>query len=149
MVENCHETFCDIFRRPSHLGCSYQPFHECRQHQLPRYSNILQARPLSWPGEVAEKLHEFGVEPGDKVAVIGYAFDSFWARLARVKIVAEMLGAEADPFWVGGPEIQDKTLRSIASTGTKAVIAEYVPRYASIEGWHRVGISNFYVYIFK
>ena len=29
------------------------------------------------------------LEFGDEVAVIGYGFDSFWARLAKVKIVAE------------------------------------------------------------
>jgi hypothetical protein len=109
---------------------------------------ISQDPPPSWPGEVAEELHQLGVEPGDKVAVIGYALDSFWARLARVKIVAEMLGTEADSFWVGGPEIQGKALRSFASTGVKAVVAEYVPRYASIEGWHRVGISSYYIYVF-
>jgi hypothetical protein len=54
--------------------------------------------PPSWPGEVAQELHELGIQPGDQVGVIGYAFDSYWARLARVKIVAEMLDWEAIPF---------------------------------------------------
>jgi hypothetical protein len=36
-----------------------------------------QAQSPSWPGEVAETLHRLGVQPGGKVAVIGYAFDSF------------------------------------------------------------------------
>src|SRR5690606_12903653 len=44
--------------------------------------------PPAWPGEVAEALWQQGLEPGDTVAVMGYAFDSYWARLARLKIVA-------------------------------------------------------------
>jgi hypothetical protein len=105
------------------------------------------AGPPSWPGEVAEELHRLGVHAGDKVAVIGYAFDSFWARLARVKIVAEMLDQDAETFWRGDPSLRSEVLRAFANTGAKAIVAEYVPNYASMVNWHRVGNSNYYVYV--
>jgi hypothetical protein len=104
-----------------------------------------QAGPPSWPGEVAQELHELGIQQGDKVGVIGYGFDSFWARLARVRIVAEMFGWEADPFWLGDPALQSEVVEAFASTGAEAIIAEKVPDYASLAGWHRVGNSNYYI----
>lgn len=110
-------------------------------------SSNRQAVPLRWPGEVAEELHALGIQPGDKVAVIGYGFDSFWARLARVQIVAEMLGWEADPFWLGDRALQSEVLHAFATTGARAVVAERVPGYAAPSEWHRVGDSDYYVYI--
>lgn len=106
-----------------------------------------QANPPSWPGEVAEELDRLGVEPEDEVAVIGYGFGSFWARLARVRIVAEMVDQEAGPFWVGDPALQSEVIEAFASTGAQAIIAERVPSYATLADWHQVGNSNYYVYV--
>jgi len=114
----------------------------------PHQAVVSQAKPPSWPGEVAEELHRLGVQPGDKVAIIGYGFNSFWARLARVKIVAEMLWVEADGFWLGDAALQSEVLQAFASTGAEAIVAENVPSYASLPGWHRVGDSDYYIYIF-
>jgi hypothetical protein len=82
------------------------------------------------------------------VAIIGYGFDSFWARLARVRIVAEMLGHQAGDFWLGSEALQQEVLRAFASTGASAIVAEYVPDYARLNGWHQVGNSNYYIYVF-
>jgi hypothetical protein len=109
-----------------------------------QYSN-----PPSWPGEVAEELIQSGVESGDQVAVIGYAFDSFWARLARVKIVAELISSEADLFYYGDPAFQSEVVEAFASTGARAVVAEHVPSYVSLDDWHQVGNSNYYIYLFE
>jgi hypothetical protein len=105
------------------------------------------ARRPSWPGEVAEELYRLGIQSGDKVAVIGYAFDSSWARLARVQIGAEMFDWEADPFWLGGPSVQFEVFRAFAGTGARAIVAERVPSYVTATGWHRVGNSNYYIYV--
>lgn len=102
--------------------------------------------PPAWPGAVAEELHKLGIEQGDKVAVIGYGFDAFWARLARVQIVAEMLEWEADPFWLGDALLHSQVIQAFVSTGAKAIVAEYVPGYASLVGWYRVGDSNYYIF---
>jgi len=106
-----------------------------------------QSRPPSWPGQVAEELHQLGVEPGDKVAVIGYGFGSFWARLARVQIVAEMLGRQAGDFWLGDAALQSEVIQAFDSAGAKAIVAERVPGYAILDNWHRVGDSDYYVYM--
>jgi hypothetical protein len=103
------------------------------------------ARPL----EVAQSLRQLGIEPGDRVGVIGYAYDSFWARLARVKIVAEMLEEDANDLWREGEPTRQDVLHAYASAGADAVIAEYVPSYVRLDGWHQVGNTNFYIYILK
>jgi hypothetical protein len=105
------------------------------------------ALPPSWPGEVAEALHQLGIRPGDHVGVIGYAFDSFWARLARVYIAAEMLDQDAGPFWTGSSALRAEVMATFANAGVTAVVAEYVPDGTSLPGWHRVGNSNFYIYL--
>jgi hypothetical protein len=104
-------------------------------------------RPPMWPGEVAETLWQSGIMPGDSVAVIGYGFDSYWARLAKLKIVAEMSSEQADPFWLGELAFQQQVIKAFAGTGAKAIVAEYVPSYARLSGWQRVGNSSFYIYL--
>jgi hypothetical protein len=104
--------------------------------------------PPAKPLAVARTLQELGVKPGDRVGVIGYAYDSFWARLARVKIVAEMLEADAGELWQGDEALHQSVLQAFAKTGVDAVVAEYVPGYAGLRDWHQVENSNYYIYIF-
>ena len=103
------------------------------------------ARPLT----VARTLQELGVKQGDKVGVIGYAYDSFWARLARVRVVAEMLEADADEFWRGDEVLHQSVLQAFANAGVDAVVAEYVPGYTDLSDWHQVENSNYYIYVFR
>jgi hypothetical protein len=106
--------------------------------------NIPAARPLA----VAETLKELGIQPNDTVGVIGYAYDSFWARLARVRIVAELLEADAVDLWRGDESLHQSVLNSFARAGVKAVVAEYVPEDVMLKNWHRVGNSTTYIYVF-
>jgi len=104
--------------------------------------------PPAKPLEVAQELVKLGVEPGDKVGVIGYAYDSFWARLAGVKIVAEMLEADAIDLWQGDDTLQKSVLESFGKAGVQAVVAEYVPTDAQLTEWHQVGNSSYFIYVF-
>jgi hypothetical protein len=103
------------------------------------------AGPPAWPGEVALELHSNGVRAGERVAVFGYAFTSFWARLARVRVAAEMLPNDAELFWSTDAATRDEILRVLAGNGVRAVVAEYVPATADTTGWRQVGRSNFYL----
>jgi hypothetical protein len=111
----------------------------------PSAAAALPAKPLP----VARTLQELGVRPGDRVGVIGYGYDSFWARLARVRIVAEMLEADADGLWRGDQALRQSVLQAFAKAGVDAVVAEYVPGYAGLHDWHQVGNSNYYIYVFR
>jgi hypothetical protein len=118
-----------------------------RLNPLPNAQVVTNSPSPSWPGAVAEDLWHLGIKPGDQVGVIGYAFDSFWARLAKVQIVAEMFDWQADPFWLGEPAFQEEVLHAFVSSGARAVVAEHVPHYASLSGWHQVEFSNYYIYL--
>lgn len=112
-------------------------------------SSTRQASPPAKPLEAAQALKELGIGSGDTVGMIGYAYDSFWARLARVRIVAEMFEAEAiDEFWRGDEALRESVLQSFAEAGVDAVVAEYVPDDVALDGWHRVGNSNYFIYVF-
>jgi hypothetical protein len=136
-----------LFMLTTIAAFNLEGFSSLISHSKATESAIQSSPPPSWPGEVAEELHHLGVQPGDKVAVIGYAFDSFWARLARVKIVAEMVDVDATAFWLGEPDLQNEVIEAFASTGAKAIVAEHVPPYATLRDWHQVGNSNFFIYL--
>lgn len=103
--------------------------------------------PRARPVEVAEALGQLGVGPGSTVGVIGYAFDSFWARLARVRIVSEMVDWPGNPFWWGEAAVQTSVLEAFAASGACAVVAEYAPAGAHLPGWRQIGASSYYVYL--
>lgn len=103
------------------------------------------AAPPARPDEVVSALRQLGFAKGDGVGVIGYAFDSFWARAAGVRIVAELLGQDAGPLWVGDSETERRVLDAFARAGARAVVAEYVPPHVALEGWQRVARSNYFV----
>lgn len=100
-----------------------------------------------WPGEVTEALQSSGLQEGDQVAVIGYAFDSYWARLGRFKIVAEMLGTDADEFWFGSEDQQRRAIRAFADTGAKAIVAENVPEHVDLPDWEQIGATDHFIYL--
>lgn len=103
---------------------------------------------------VAESLKAAGVRPGDEVASVGYAFNALWARLARVQIVAEVTSGsleapapDARMFWTSDPSAQTRIIDLFAHAGAKAVVADKVPPGAATDGWHRVGDTDYYIYI--
>ena len=55
-----------------------------------------EGRDLHW--EVATQLQRFGLREGDQVAFIGLSFGAYWARLLKVRIVAEIPSDETDSF---------------------------------------------------
>jgi hypothetical protein len=91
------------------------------------------------PSEVAEVLLAQGLERGDAIGFVGYSFDAYWARLARLRIVAEVVPAEAGRFFGAGPERRAQILRAFAAAGAKAVVVDGVPGETVIDGCDPVG----------
>lgn len=90
--------------------------------------------------ELAEQLRTMGIEPGERVALIGMGQDeSDWARLDRVKIVAEVTqtpetGDSITAFWNASTEGQAAALNALKSTGGIAVVS-IIPPGALAPGW--------------
>lgn len=101
----------------------------------------------SWPNEVAEELRRLGINPGSQVAVIGFGHASYWARLARVHIVAEMFGWESQRFW-DDPPTRARVMSAFEKIGAVAIVAEFV--YTDVpRDWHRVRNSHHYIYLVR
>ena len=133
----------DSEHRPVQCGWFHALILPSLEADLGTNSSAPPARPLA----VAEMLEEAGVQPGDKVGVIGYAHDLFWARLIKVKITTQMLDADAELLWRGTCHAT-KRLAGICGCGRARVVAEYVPGYAGLREWHQVDNSSYYIYVF-
>jgi len=105
--------------------------------------------PAASPLAVAQALQELGIQPGDKVGVIGYAYDSFWARLAKVQIAAELVDDDSETLWRGDEALMYSVLKAFEHTGVSAVVAEDVPSHAQLSNWHQIGGSNYHIYVFR
>jgi len=73
----------------------------------------------------AEQLPRYGANAGDKVAVIGDGTGAYWARLAKVRIVAEIMGAKrsAQEFWNAPEGTKQQAYSAFASAHAKLVMS--------------------------
>lgn len=92
--------------------------------------------------ELAMRLLDQGLERNDRIGFIGYSFSAHWARLARLKIVAEIYPEYAEVFWESSPEVQQRALAAIYASGAVAVIAEPTGQVPPA-GWREIGDSGF------
>lgn len=100
-------------------------------------------RDTSW--RTAAGLQAMGIRAGDRVAVIGTAFGEYWARLARVRIVAEVPDESVEAFWQAPARRQEQALRALVSTGARAVVTADLPAGRVPAGWQRIGDTSYYV----
>jgi hypothetical protein len=95
-----------------------------------------------------------GMEPGDRVALIGDGFgEASWARLDRIEIVAEVPhdmpeGNSVAAFWNSTPQDEQEVLNILKSTGAKAVVANIPPKSLP-PGWVPLGNSGRIVFFFR
>jgi hypothetical protein len=95
---------------------------------------------------IADALHtDFGLEPGTPVAFIGYSYSAYWARLGRLRIIAEVRPEEFERFWTASRAMRDDVLAAFASAGAVAVLSEPVSNAVSIEGWDAVGETGYLI----
>ena len=84
---------------------------------------------------IARALEQHGLGAGARVATIGPGFSSYWARLARARIVAEVPAGEEGQFWSASAETRREVLDIFRTAGVKAIVATSVPRSDASEGW--------------
>ena len=98
--------------------------------------------------QVGESLNKASVGPGEEVALIGDSSDGCrWARMARVRIVAQILREDTDDFWVSDPRVKAQVYDAFARAGAKAIVAEETPPPGGFADWQRLGDTNYYVHL--
>ncbi|HEY2324502.1 MAG TPA: hypothetical protein VGJ82_16705 [Thermoanaerobaculia bacterium] len=92
---------------------------------------------------VAERLRRAALRPGDHVAVASSPFLSYWARLAKVRIAAEVM----DPprFWTADEPTQTAAIAALHRFGIRAIVAADAPPNAHAPCFERVNGTSFLV----
>ena len=76
-----------------------------------------------------------GLTPGDAVAVIGDGAYAYWARVAGLRIVAEVPSRATTEFWASDGADQRLLLDKFRQAGAAAVITRRPPNAAALPGW--------------
>jgi hypothetical protein len=97
--------------------------------------------------QAAQGLHRLGVRPGEKVAIITGPANAHWARLAGVKIVAELPVGQEGIFWRGDESARTRVYGAFLATGSRAVIVKDPPVDAVRDSWTQLGNSSFYAHL--
>jgi hypothetical protein len=134
------------------LAINVGAFHLDGFNALTRIAPVVRAgpvsrtvRPSARPSAVAAELQRLGLERGDSIGVIGEAIAATWARLGRLRIVADVEPAQVEAFWAGTADQQQTVLNAFLEAGVHAVVAE-PPSDGSVPGdWTRVGTTGFVV----
>ncbi len=99
--------------------------------------------------QVAEELKQMGISAGDKVAFIGRSGSSYWARLARVQIVADIPQEEKYTFLEADSLVKSQVYEAFSRTGAKVVVI-YEPdglkSFDFSEKWKRIGNTPYNIY---
>ena len=95
---------------------------------------------------VASALKRMGLDAGDAVGFIGYSYSEYWARLARLRIVAEIHWHEVPRFWNLDPEARATALDSFAASGAVAVLAAPGTAEDAANGWRAVGDTGYLLF---
>lgn len=98
-----------------------------------------------WPYQQAEQVGRLGLRPGDRIAIIGAGYEAYWARLAKVRVVAEVPTWEEAHFWTAEADEQHQVYDTLARLGVRAVVARAIPATASRAGWSAVDSGQLYV----
>jgi len=95
---------------------------------------------------VADTLSKLGVKAGDRVAISGsYLFPAdHWARLARVKIVAEI--ASSNEFWERDATTRAEIVRRVKTAGATALVQKPGPPPLD-GGWRSIGHGYYALFL--
>ena len=96
--------------------------------------------------ETAKGLQAVGIKPSDTISVIASKQEVHWARLAGVKIVAELPFGQDYLFWAADSSAKERVFAAFASTGSCVVVVKNPPPTARNEGWIQLGETDYYAY---
>ena len=96
----------------------------------------------AWQDVVAaEQLRRMGAQPGDNVAVIADGTGAYWARLAKLRIVAEITDANhgSKDFWDAPEPVRQQAYEAFARSHAKLVVTVCPPGPPGTHtGWEQV-----------
>ncbi len=94
----------------------------------------------------AEQLWRIGIQPRTKVAVVGDGTDAYWARLAKLRIVAEIMDTNsgAKEFWSAPEEAKQNVYQAFAQTHAELLVTSCPLDPSPIpSGWRRLDATPY------
>jgi Fe2+ transport system protein FeoA len=98
---------------------------------------------------VAERLRDLGMTPGMRVAVIGDGTGAYWARLAHLRIVAEIMGRSGGvaQFWRAPESLQQHVYDLLQGAHAKIVVASCSSSWPIMpKGWKEAPGTSYCLY---
>lgn len=134
------------------------------------HPNEILARGGPWHAStqaVSDDLRAHGVQRGDRVAYIGASGDFYWARLAGVRVNAEIRGwgqldqtvhelvphstdqleRSVDVYWASSPETKESVDRVLYKAGSKVIVTDAFPAGGDTNGWDQVPGTSYYIHL--
>jgi hypothetical protein len=102
--------------------------------------------PSTWQDVVAAKeLQAMGAQPGDKVAVIGDGASAYWARIGKLRIVAEIMDTYggSKEFWDAPEEVRQNVYNLLAEARAKLVVTTCPPCPPATLGWKSIAGTSY------
>ncbi|HEY0583509.1 MAG TPA: hypothetical protein VGE94_15095, partial [Chloroflexota bacterium] len=96
---------------------------------------------------VAGALQAAGIQPGDAVASGDRGFNAYWARLARVRIIAEVSGFEGAAILDADPAARQSAQQVLLAQDVRAVVAHGWPAQTADPGWQPVDGTDYFYYL--
>jgi hypothetical protein len=122
---------------------------------------VLQADPDSLPTtdrlassddeqvNVALALRSAGIQPGDAVATGNRGFNAYWARLARVTLVAEVSGYDGTAVLESDARARAAAQQVLLAQPVRAVVAYSWPAQTADPGWRPVAGTGYFYYLVR
>lgn len=101
-----------------------------------------------YDADVANYLYRMGLRPGDSLGYFQAPEDGtnkYWARLAKMTVVADMSFQDVDGFWKADASTKTRVVEAFEKAGARAIVAYGVPETERARGWQRVGQTSYYV----
>jgi hypothetical protein len=91
-------------------------------------------------------LESVGMHRGSRVAVFGDGDWAYWARLAHLRIVAEIMSPDTPAFWASTEEEKARIYQALMKAGAMAVVTNPpLPPVTLDGGWSRLGNTPYYM----
>ncbi len=94
--------------------------------------------------DAAESMIRAGLQPHDRVAVIGGISGMAWARLDKLEVVAS--SSEDADSWMQDAGVRSRALSAFAASGAKVIVAERTRPPEVPDNWKRIGHTQYYLY---
>jgi hypothetical protein len=92
--------------------------------------------------KIASALTHAGLRRGDKVGTIGSAMGSYWARLAGVRVSAELPDKRGTPYWSATDSVREHIDAKLFGAGARVIVARDAADYARF-GWQPLAAGYF------